>query len=427
MGNYSGRYNQAGNRNVYIGYHSGYNGLSSFNNVYMGYNAGYSSITGDNNVFIGYLAGYSHTNNCSVAIGCQSMQYFISSYNTALGYESLKGSTTPTNNTGEYNTASGYQSLMSNTSGSNNSAFGMRSLENNSTGILNTAIGVNSLANNTTGSRNTALGRSSGVSNISGSYNVFLGYNAGFYETGSNKLYIENSTDGPSDALIYGEFDNDFLRFNATVEIDGEGQSQVISNNDVFITNIHGYHNNGLLVHTGYNDGIDIVRFSSIGSGFVEVPRMVVRDNGWVIMPQVYSTSVTGRDVYINSAGLLGYYSSSVRYKKDIRDMENINWLYELKPVNFIYKNDSTDSKQYGLIAEDVEKVNSSFVSCDKNGLPETVLYSQLITPMLKAIQEQQQLLDEKDRKIKALEEQNKDFENRLKTLEAYILNSDTK
>ncbi|MDG1841073.1 MAG: tail fiber domain-containing protein [Crocinitomicaceae bacterium] len=58
--------------------------------------------------------------------------------------------------------------------------------------------------------------------------------------------------------------------------------SQIISNSDVFISNIHGYHNNGLLVHTGYDDGVDIARFSSIGNSYVEVPRLVIKDNGRV-------------------------------------------------------------------------------------------------------------------------------------------------
>ena len=57
-------------------------------------------------------------------------------------------------------------------------------------------------------------------------------------------------------------------------------ESQVITNDDTFVANIHSYHNNGLLVHTGYNDGVDIARFSSIGFGYVEVPRMVIKDTG---------------------------------------------------------------------------------------------------------------------------------------------------
>jgi hypothetical protein len=47
--------------------------------------------------------------------------------------------------------------------------------------------------------------------------NVFLGYLAGFYETGDNKLYVENS--GSSTPLIWGDFTNDILRINGTLDV----------------------------------------------------------------------------------------------------------------------------------------------------------------------------------------------------------------
>jgi hypothetical protein len=112
--------------------------------------------------------------------------------------------------------------------------------------------------------------------------------------------------------------------------------------------------------------------------------------NGYVYLPYTYSATVgaTNRDLYIDNTGKLGYVSSSVRYKKSITNMENVNWIYSLRPVNYCYKNDSSERKQYGLIAEEVEKTNPLFVSYNEDGTVETVQYSQLITPMLKAIQE---------------------------------------
>ena len=68
--------------------------------------------------------------------------------------------------------------------------------------------------------------------------------------------------------------------------------------------------------------------------------------------------------------------------------MENVDWLYKLRPVNYLYKADKNGIKQYGLIAEEVEKINPLFVSYNKNGVIETVNYSMFITPMLKAIQD---------------------------------------
>jgi hypothetical protein len=129
-------------------------------------------------------------------------------------------------------------------------------------------------------------------------------------------------------------------------------------------------------------------------------------DCGWLTSAATYATTVgaTNRDLYIDNTGVIGYVSSSRRFKKNITPMESINWLYKLNPVNFIYKKDTTAAKQYGLIAEDVEKVNKSLVSYGKDGLPETVNYSTLITPMLKAIQAQQKEIQELKQRIKTLE-----------------------
>ncbi len=115
------------------------------------------------------------------------------------------------------------------------------------------------------------------------------------------------------------------------------------------------------------------------------------RNDGEMQMPQVYNQQVgaSPRPLYIDNTGKIGFLSSSRRYKRDIHTMEDVNWLYRLHPVNFEYKSDETGIKQYGLIAEEVEKVNPLFVSYNEKGQVETVSYSQLITPMLKALQEQ--------------------------------------
>ncbi len=97
---------------------------------------------------------------------------------------------------------------------------------------------------------------------------------------------------------------------------------------------------------------------------------------------------------FADNNGKIGYIASSARYKDDIFDMEEVDWLYNLRPVNFTYKSDEIKKKQYGLIAEEVEKVNPDFVHYNNDGRVETVSYSQLIAPMLKAIQDQQALIE---------------------------------
>ncbi|MDZ7738200.1 MAG: tail fiber domain-containing protein [Bacteroidales bacterium] len=94
-----------------------------------------------------------------------------------------------------------------------------------------------------------------------------------------------------------------------TLDVRSNSSDQQIADNDVFISNMFGYHDNGLLVHTGFNDGIDIARFSSIGFGFVEVPRLVIKDNGFVgigtVTPVTKLTIDNGTDVNSSSGGFL--------------------------------------------------------------------------------------------------------------------------
>jgi hypothetical protein len=133
---------------------------------------------------------------------------------------------------------------------------------------------------------------------------------------------------------------------------------------------------------------------------------MVVLKNGEIYFPDVYADIVgaTNRDLYIDNTGKIGYLSSSKKYKNSISDMECIDWLYNLRPVNFSYKNDKFNIKQYGLIAEEVEKANPIFVSYTNEGDIETVQYSKLITPMLKALQDQHLEIEELKSKINELE-----------------------
>ncbi len=144
---------------------------------------------------------------------------------------------------------------------------------------------------------------------------------------------------------------------------------------------------------------------------------VMVTKEGEVYLPDVYWDAVGAAygDLLIDDTGKIGRLTSSRRYKKDINTMEDINWLYQLRPVNFIYKNDNTETKQYGLIAEEVEEVNPLFVSYNKEGEVEVVSYSKLVTLMLKALQEQEKQIDE-------LKSENEDLKNRLSKLEELLM-----
>jgi hypothetical protein len=184
-GTYAGYSNTTGSYNTFSGYYAGYNNTGYYN-TFSGYYAGYSNTTGNFNTFSGYCAGYSNT---------------AGNRNTFSGYQAGYHNTT-----GYNNTFTGHQAGWYNTTGYSNTFSGYYAGYSNTTGYYNTFSGYCAGYSNTTGNYNTFFGYRAGYSNSTGSGNLFLGYEAGYNETGSNKLYIDNSN--TTSPLIYGEFDN---------------------------------------------------------------------------------------------------------------------------------------------------------------------------------------------------------------------------
>ncbi|MBU2567095.1 hypothetical protein KKG46_06090 [Patescibacteria group bacterium] len=230
------------NNNVFIGRSAGYSNTSGFSNVYIGYEAGYAATTQESTVAIGREAGRNNTG----AFGNTMLGYFAGSSNTGndnvmIGYESGVGNTggdnffmgrgTGWNNTGSQNIMMGYFTGYDN-KGSSNILFGSNAGSSNkgSNGIFmganagydnigndNIFLGYNTGFKNATGTRNLFLGREAGHSNVLGNGNIFLGYQAGYSETNSDRLYIDNSN--TASPLIYGEFDNNVVRVNGTMQV----------------------------------------------------------------------------------------------------------------------------------------------------------------------------------------------------------------
>jgi hypothetical protein len=97
-------------------------------------------------------------------------------------------------------------------------------------------------------------------------------------------------------------------------------------------------------------------------------------------------TAGFGTAVYINSSGQLGTSNSSQRFKDDIKPMDKASEvLFALKPVTFRYKKefDPAGIPQFGLVAEDVEKVNPDLVVRDADGKVRTVRYEQINAMLL--------------------------------------------
>jgi hypothetical protein len=115
----------------------------------------------------------------------------VGSYNTGIGYQTLRD-----NETGCNNTAVGFGALLNNTIGLSNNAFGSNCLQQNTTGVNNCGFGFFSLINNTTGIYNCAMGAYSLVNNITGNRNIGIGNNTGLNNSsGSSNIYIGDGAD----------------------------------------------------------------------------------------------------------------------------------------------------------------------------------------------------------------------------------------
>src|SRR5205823_10204758 len=126
-------------------------------------------------------------------------------------------------------------------------------------------------------------------------------------------------------------------------------------------------------------------------------------------------TAVTGSTVVVNSTGKLGVATSSARFKEAIKPMDKASEaILALTPVTFRYKEqvDPDHAPQFGLVAEEVEKVNPELVIHDEQGKPFTVRYeavnAMLLNEFLKEhrrVEEQEQNLQNQGKKIARSEE----------------------
>lgn len=195
--------------NIGVGLSALRTNVTGSGNVAIGANALLRNFSGTNNFAIGSSAMQSNTTGISnVAIGSNALLFnTVGNFNVGIGASALQANTA-----GGSNTGIGLSVMAANTTGSNNTAIGVTALTTNTTGGSNTAIGVNALNLNLSGNFNTAVGRTALNNCSTGSSNVALGYQAGFSETGSNKLYIANTS--TATPLIYGDFSTGLLTFH---------------------------------------------------------------------------------------------------------------------------------------------------------------------------------------------------------------------
>ena len=330
--------------------------------------------TGNNNTATGAAAllnnitGVDNTANGFNALGRNDE----GNWNTAMGSQALLF------NIGDDNTATGFQALFNNIIGSWNTAVGSQALTSN-TGYDNTAIGFEALSSNTDGSSNTAIGRNAMLNTTLATFNTAVGRDS----------LLVNTIGGGNSAIGYGALSSSTI----------------------------GTNNTALGYYAGWSvtDAHDVICIGSLGAN---VSNSTWIENVYGITPQ----SETTAPVVISNDGQLGILASSERFKKDIADMDKASeMLLSLRPVTFHYRTDRKESPQFGLIAEEVAKVNPALVLPDKDGKPFTVRYDAVNAMLLNEFLKEHRKVEQLEAALSAVNQRLAEQDARIQEVSAKI------
>jgi len=368
---------EAGTDNTAIGFTALYSNIFGSENTATGSGALYSNVGGIDNTATGIFALYSNTYGLeNTATGATALlRNTTGNDNTATGIAALQS-----NKTGSSNTATGAGALGFNTTGNNNTANGDSALNDNTTGNFNTATGVLALSNNTHGVNNTATGNNALYSNEIGGNNTANGIEAlqsnttGSFNTGNGVRALINNTTGSRNIALGA----------------GAGSNLTTGNNN-----------------------IDIGAFGVAGeAGTIRIGVQGTQTRTFVA--GISGSPITGTSVVVNSNGRLGTVASSQRFKDDVKPVDKASEaILALKPVTFHYKKevDPDGIPQFGLVAEDVEKVNPDLVARDEEGKVYTVRYEAVNAMLLNEFLKEYRTVQEQKAIVAQLK---RDFQSRL-------------
>jgi hypothetical protein len=425
--------------------------------IYVGYGAGknFAPVAGAGNAAIGFKALYSNTSgNGNTAYGWSALfSNTFASNNTATGFAALKSNTS-----GYSNTAIGSYALINNSTGLGNTATGSQALTSNITGDLNTAVGTNALVFNSTGSYNTAVGNSALGNNTTGISNTAVGNNAlyrsttGIYNTSTGMYSLFNN-----DAGNYNTADG-FQALNSNIAGEGNtatGYDALYATTNSFYNTAVGFRA-GNFYDNGYNNVFLGANVDVNGAGYYNV----------IAIGQ--GTISTGSSQVTIGNGATGSYRayanwsniSDGRFKKNVEEnVPGLDFITQLRPVTynlnatgldaFLHKNDKNTprvndkkttasgdaaraaynkalkeketSVYTGFVAQEVEttakKLGFNFSGVDAPNNENDVYglrYAEFVVPLVKAMQEQQQQIEE-------LKKVNKDLQKQIDEIKVVI------
>jgi hypothetical protein len=358
-----------GVRNTAIGFDALFSNTGGGANTALGASA-LASNTANNNTACGSFAlNANTTGDGNTATGIDALMLNINgSTNTANGASALFNNTSGSNNV-----ATGWVALLNNTSGSNNTATGVGALQNNNANA-NTADGANALSRNTGGIQNTATGFDALFSNTSGNHNTANGFNA----LSHNTMGVLNTAEGQG-ALVNNTTGSSNIALGASA-----GGKLTTGSNNIDIGN------------GGVAGEAAKIRIGKVGT-----------QNGTFIAGIHGVTVASAVGVVVDVNGHLGTVTSSARLKEAIKPMDNASEaILQLKPVTFRYKRelDPDSVPQFGLVAEQVEKVNPDLVVRGEDGKVMTVRYEAVNAMLLNEFLKEHSKMEEQERKAQQQE-----------------------
>ncbi len=405
IGSFALQNNTTGSQNVAIGQYALQTNTAGSANIAVGTNTLASNTTGFSNTAMGdYALAANTTGFGNTAVGTAALTSNTTGrFNTALGSTALN-----TNINGRENTAVGVSALLFNIDGDQNTAVGVDALQNNTTGSFNTAVGHTALINCITGRNNIGIGEGS---NSSGDFNVIVGGVAGNNGSRNVGIGFQSLSSNNSDRNVGVGYNS--VRASVTGDNTGVGYQALrfaqggfniaIGSGAGFALGAVG-DNNIYIADAGVAAESNAIRIGILGTHTTCFIQGI--DGATTGLPAV--------PVLVDANGQLGTISSSIRFKHNVNAMDaDSEVIYQLNPVTFAFNNDASETKQYGLIAEEVEKVFPAIVVKDPNGQPYTIQYQVLPVLLLNelikqhaAIELQNEVIEDINNRLMALEEQ---------------------
>jgi hypothetical protein len=432
IGYYSMGLNTSGASNSALGFQALYSNTTASNNTAVGYQAFYSNTTGGNQIGLGYQAGYNSAGSQNLAIGYQALYNNTGANIYAIGYQALYSNTgndnyafgflsLNANTSGGNSVAMGLYTLRYNTTGSNHSAFGDRALTANTTGTFNSAFGSGTLSANTTGNYNVGLGMYALSSNTTASNSTGVGYQAGSLATGAgNQLFGYSSgssiTTGAKNVII-GSYTGSAAPISATgsnyiVLSDGDGNVRAHWNsaNATFggTLSVTGLTSTGAIATSNVAAAVTSFSATCVAGDQTATSLKLASSRTDVFYHIQAFTSGTTEQFRVEANGNVKNTNNSYGALSDVKLKENIvdaspklANLMQVKVRNYNLIGETT--KQIGVVAQELETVFPSMVDesndrdVDGNILETTtkgVKYSVFVPMLIKAIQEQQAIIE---------------------------------